>query len=184
MPDTRTVKKIFKWNPLNKRSQGRPKYRWEDSVKQDIYQMRVKNWITCVQDRGKRKDVVDKAITFNHEGSSVPEEGEEMCTVLPPPGVNPTAVNKHILKTWCMKNIQFIVNILMLLPCLWVAAEQGAPVFSSAFYSRFQTSPLSPALCRYASNGIQERSQLDPVRSNPPQHHMYFLQAAHNPVLL
>ena len=33
MPDTRTVKKIFKWNPLTKRSQGRPKYRWEDSVK-------------------------------------------------------------------------------------------------------------------------------------------------------
>jgi len=26
MPDTRTVKKIFKWNPLTKRSQGRPKY--------------------------------------------------------------------------------------------------------------------------------------------------------------
>jgi len=25
MPDTRTVKKIFKWNPLTKRSQGRPK---------------------------------------------------------------------------------------------------------------------------------------------------------------
>ena len=29
MPDSRTVKKIFKWNPLTKRSQGRPKYRWE-----------------------------------------------------------------------------------------------------------------------------------------------------------
>jgi len=26
MPDTRTVKKIFKWDPLTKRSQGRPKY--------------------------------------------------------------------------------------------------------------------------------------------------------------
>ena len=26
MPDTRTVKKIFKWNPLTKRSQGRHKY--------------------------------------------------------------------------------------------------------------------------------------------------------------
>jgi len=25
MPDTRRVKKIFKWNPLTKRSQGRPK---------------------------------------------------------------------------------------------------------------------------------------------------------------
>ena len=66
MPDTRTVNKIFKWNPLTKRSQGRPKYRWEDSVKQDICQTRVKNWITCVQDRGKWKDVVEKAITFNH----------------------------------------------------------------------------------------------------------------------
>ena len=27
MPDTRTVKKIFNWKPLTKRSQGRPKYR-------------------------------------------------------------------------------------------------------------------------------------------------------------
>jgi len=26
MLGTRTVKKIFKWNPLTKRSQGRPKY--------------------------------------------------------------------------------------------------------------------------------------------------------------
>jgi len=33
MPDTRTVKMIFKWNPLPKRSQGRPKYRREDKVK-------------------------------------------------------------------------------------------------------------------------------------------------------
>ena len=27
IPDTRTVKKIFNWKPLTKRSQGRPKYR-------------------------------------------------------------------------------------------------------------------------------------------------------------
>jgi hypothetical protein len=33
MPDTRTVKRIFNWIPLTKRSQGRPKYRWEDSIK-------------------------------------------------------------------------------------------------------------------------------------------------------
>jgi len=66
MPDTRTVKKIFKWNPLTKRSQEKPKYRWEDNVKQDICQMKVKNWITCVRDRGKLKNFVEKAITFNH----------------------------------------------------------------------------------------------------------------------
>jgi len=42
MPDTRTVKKIFNWKPLSKRSQGRPKYRWEDNIKQDICQMKIK----------------------------------------------------------------------------------------------------------------------------------------------
>jgi hypothetical protein len=66
MPDTRTVKKIFKWNPLTKRSQGRPKYRWEDNNKQDICQMRVKNWIVCIQVRGKWKEVIEKAKTYYH----------------------------------------------------------------------------------------------------------------------
>jgi len=33
MPDTRTIKKIFNWNFLTKRTQGRPKYRWEDNIK-------------------------------------------------------------------------------------------------------------------------------------------------------
>jgi hypothetical protein len=65
MPETRTIKKIFKWKPLTKRSQGRPKYRWEDNVKQDICQMKIKNWVTCVRDRGKWKDIVGKAKTFN-----------------------------------------------------------------------------------------------------------------------
>jgi hypothetical protein len=36
IPDTRTVKKIFNWKPLTKRSQGKPKYRWEDNIKEDI----------------------------------------------------------------------------------------------------------------------------------------------------
>jgi hypothetical protein len=64
MPDTRAVKKIFNWKPLTKRSQGRPKYTWEDT-KQDICQMKIKNWIVFVQDRGKWKEVVEKAETFN-----------------------------------------------------------------------------------------------------------------------
>jgi hypothetical protein len=64
MPDTRTVKKIFKWNPLTKRSQGKPKYRREHNIKQDICQIKVKNWIICIQDRGKWKEVAEKAKTF------------------------------------------------------------------------------------------------------------------------
>jgi len=59
------LKKIFNWKPLTKRSQGRPKYRWEDNIKQDICQMKIKNWIPCVQDRWKCKEVIEKAKTFN-----------------------------------------------------------------------------------------------------------------------
>ena len=66
MLDIRTVKKIFKWKPLTKRSQGRPKYRWKDNIKQDICQMNIKNWIACMQDRGEWKEVIEMAKTFHH----------------------------------------------------------------------------------------------------------------------
>ena len=67
MSDTRTVKKIFNWKPLIKRSQRRPKCRWEDNIKQDIYQMKIKNWTACVQDREKwKEEVVEKAKTFSN----------------------------------------------------------------------------------------------------------------------
>jgi hypothetical protein len=65
MPDNRTVRKIFNLKPLTKRSQRRPKFRWEDNIKQEICQMKIKNWIACVHDRGKWKEVVEKAKTFN-----------------------------------------------------------------------------------------------------------------------
>jgi hypothetical protein len=67
MSDTGTVKKIFNWKPLTKRSQGRPKYRWEDNIIKDIYQMKIKNWIAYVQDREKwKEEVVEEAKIFNH----------------------------------------------------------------------------------------------------------------------
>jgi hypothetical protein len=65
MPDNRTVKKLFNWKPLTKGSLGRPKYRWEDNIKQDICQMKTENWKACSQDRGKWKEVVEKPKTFN-----------------------------------------------------------------------------------------------------------------------
>ena len=64
MPETRAAKKMFKWNPLTTRPRGRPKYRWEDII-QDLRQMKIKNWISCFQDRAKWKDVVEKAKTSN-----------------------------------------------------------------------------------------------------------------------
>ena len=56
MPYDRTTKKILKWNPLTNRPKGRPKSRWEDNIIQNLRQMKIKNWITCVQDRIKWKE--------------------------------------------------------------------------------------------------------------------------------
>ena len=36
--------------------------------------MKIKNWIACVQDRGKWKEVVEKAKTFNQEVQRLEEE--------------------------------------------------------------------------------------------------------------
>jgi hypothetical protein len=67
MSDTRMVKKIFNCKPPTKRSQGRPKYRWEDNIKQDICEMKIRNWTGCVQDREKwKEEVVEKARTFSN----------------------------------------------------------------------------------------------------------------------
>ena len=65
MLDARAAKKILKWNLLTTRPGGRPKYRWEDIIIHDLGQMKIKNWITCVQDRAKWKDVVEKVKTSN-----------------------------------------------------------------------------------------------------------------------
>ena len=65
MSEARAAKKIFKWNPLTTRPRGRPKYRREDIIIQGLGQMDIKNWLTCVQDRAKWKDVVEKAKTSN-----------------------------------------------------------------------------------------------------------------------
>jgi hypothetical protein len=66
MPDTRTSKKLCKWNPSTKRPKGRPKNRWEDNVIQDLSHVKIKNWITCVQDRVKWKEIVEKAKTSDN----------------------------------------------------------------------------------------------------------------------
>ena len=42
MPEARETKKIFRWNPLTTRPRGRPKYRWEDNIIQDLGQMKIK----------------------------------------------------------------------------------------------------------------------------------------------
>ena len=47
-PDTGTVKKIFNWKTLAKRSKGRPKYRLENNIKQDICQLKITDWMVYI----------------------------------------------------------------------------------------------------------------------------------------
>ena len=65
MSEARATKNIFKWKTLTTRPRGRPKYRWEDNIIQDLGQMKIKNLLTCVQDRAKWKGVVEEAKTSN-----------------------------------------------------------------------------------------------------------------------
>jgi hypothetical protein len=69
MPNTRTMKQIFKWSPLTKVSQERPTYMWEDNIKEDICQLRVKNWIvrSRIEDIGKRSLTRTKLSTIKQE---------------------------------------------------------------------------------------------------------------------
>jgi hypothetical protein len=45
MPEARATKKIFKCNLLTTRPRGRPKYRWEYNILQDLGQMKKKELV-------------------------------------------------------------------------------------------------------------------------------------------
>jgi hypothetical protein len=59
------VKAIHAWKPISKRPKGRPKIRWEDDGKKDIRKLKVPNWKTLVQERGRWKEVVGKGKTLH-----------------------------------------------------------------------------------------------------------------------
>jgi len=61
MQETRMVKAIHAWKPISKRPMRRPKIHWEDDVKKYIQRLKVPNWKTLVQERGRWKEVVGKA---------------------------------------------------------------------------------------------------------------------------
>jgi len=47
--------------PFTGRPAGRPKYRWEDDVRNDLKKMKLVKWAEHVQDRSKLKAIVEKA---------------------------------------------------------------------------------------------------------------------------
>jgi hypothetical protein len=64
MPETSTVKKIYKWKSFTRRPVGRPKSRREDDVRNDLKKMKLIIWAEQVQFRLKWKDIVEKTKTL------------------------------------------------------------------------------------------------------------------------
>jgi hypothetical protein len=61
--DNKNVKAIMKWNPIDKRSSGRPKTRWKNDVQKDLRAMKITNWKTSVEDKLAWKKTVEQAKT-------------------------------------------------------------------------------------------------------------------------
>ena len=55
--------KILIGRPMDKIILGRPKHRWENNVKMDLAEIRIKsmNWIQLAEDRDQWKDFVSVA---------------------------------------------------------------------------------------------------------------------------
>jgi hypothetical protein len=64
MPEERMIIKVYKLKPISIGPQGRPKNRREDDIRSDVKKLKIKNWISCIQDRNKWKSHVEKARTF------------------------------------------------------------------------------------------------------------------------
>jgi len=58
------VKAIYSWKPISRRLIGRPKTSWVDDVRKDIQKLKVPNWETFAQDRGRWNELVEKAKTL------------------------------------------------------------------------------------------------------------------------
>jgi hypothetical protein len=44
MPEISIVKKIYEWKPFTSIPLGRPKFRWEDYVRNDLKKMELMKW--------------------------------------------------------------------------------------------------------------------------------------------
>jgi len=68
-------KKLYECKPLSTGLAARPKIRWKNDIKEDLRIMGVNNWAKCIQDRGKRKEVVEKAKLSNSAAVARDEHG-------------------------------------------------------------------------------------------------------------
>ena len=61
MQGTRMVKAIYSWKLISRRPIGRPKTRWVDDTRKDVQKLKVPNWKTLAQERGRWRELAEKA---------------------------------------------------------------------------------------------------------------------------
>jgi hypothetical protein len=66
MDTTRIVKKVTDWEPRSSRLVERPRLRWLDQVKEDLKEMKVRNWREMCKDRRLWNEIVKQDKT--HQG--------------------------------------------------------------------------------------------------------------------
>jgi hypothetical protein len=64
MQGTRMVKVIYSWKHMSRRPIGRPKTCWVDDVRKYIQKLKIPNWKTLAQDRGRWRELGEKAKTL------------------------------------------------------------------------------------------------------------------------
>jgi hypothetical protein len=55
----------MKWNPIERRSRGRPKTRWKDDVEADLRAVKIMNWKTKIEDKLAWNKIVEQAKTHS-----------------------------------------------------------------------------------------------------------------------
>jgi hypothetical protein len=53
----------MKWNPIDRRSRGRPKTRWKDDVEADLRAMKITNWEKSIDVKLAWKKIFEQAKT-------------------------------------------------------------------------------------------------------------------------
>jgi len=64
--EKRGIYRVLVWKPVGKRPLGRTRRRWEVNIKMDLQEVGCggMDWIELVQDRDRRRDVVNSAMNL------------------------------------------------------------------------------------------------------------------------
>jgi hypothetical protein len=65
-PEKRNVSRLLVGKPEGKRPLGRPRHRWIDKIKMDLFEigLSVVNWIGLAQDRYRWRDLVNSVMNL------------------------------------------------------------------------------------------------------------------------